>query len=118
MTVHKNWRKLVRAVNGSIEDSLVAVKIELFSSIVLDTRVDTGRLRGNWVMSKQVRSEAILERDDKTGSQVISEITSSVAPYDLDVMTNNLPYAPIREEKDGMIIKNIARMEQIFRRFR
>lgn len=117
MTVHKTWAGLAKHMNASVEETIVAVKIELFSSVVVDTRVDTGRLRGNWQMSTDAPITTAVERFDKNGNLVIAEITSKVKPYAFDIMTNNLPYAEIWEERDGMIAKNSLRFESLLRRF-
>ena len=104
------WAKLV---GSDLEDAMVAFKIELFSSIVLDTRVDTGRLRGNWQTSTGTPITSDTNREDKNGSKVTQEIERTVTPDDVDYMTNNLPYAEVWEEKDAMVAKNFARIDRI-----
>jgi hypothetical protein len=118
MTVHKTWTGLARHIKRSVEEAIVGVKIELFSAVVLDTRVDTGRLRGNWQMSTNAPTTSAIAREDKNGGNVILEITTSVSPYAFDIMTNNLPYAEVWEERDGMIATNALRFESLLRRFR
>lgn len=89
-----------------------AVKISLFSGIIQDTRVDTGRLRGNWQTSTGAPKLAEVERLDKTGELAISEAAENVTAFGVDYMTNNLPYAYVWEEEDGMVSKNLARVER------
>ena len=89
-----------------------AAKISLFSGIISDTRVDTGRLRGNWQTSTGAPKLAEIERFDPSGELAISETAGNVAAFGVDYMTNNLPYAVVMEEKDGMVAKNMARIER------
>ena len=89
-----------------------AAKISLFSGIIQDTRVDTGRLRGNWQTSTGAPKLAEVERLDLSGELAISEAAENVTAFGVDYMTNNLPYAEVLEEKDGMVAKNIARIER------
>lgn len=89
-----------------------AVKISLFSGVIRDTRVDTGRLRGNWQTSTGQPKYGTTLRRDPTGSKAITEAMQNVTAYGTDYMTNNLPYAEVWEEKDGMVAKNIVRIER------
>jgi hypothetical protein len=89
-----------------------AVKVSLFSGIIRDTRVDTGRLRGNWQTSTGVPKFTETLRRDPTGAKAIQEAMQNVTTYGTDYMTNNLPYAEVWEEKDGMVAKNIVRIER------
>ena len=93
-----------------------ATKIELFSGVVKETRVDTGRLRGNWQISENSPASGELERLDKTGAAVISEITGKASEDGVTYLVNNLPYAIVYEEKDAMIGRNVARVRQMVAR--
>jgi len=92
-----------------------AVKIELFSGIVMDTRVDTGRLRGNWQIQENRPNKSTLDRLDKTGTAVTSEVIKRASPDGLTFFTNNLPYAKRWENADGMVGRNVARVREIVR---
>lgn len=89
-----------------------AVKIEIFSGVVSDTRVDTGRLKGNWQIQQNSPATGTLDRKDKSGSKVNAEITKAATESGLTYFVNNLPYAQVYEELDGMVVRNIARVKQ------
>ena len=100
-------------------DQLIrAVKIELFNGVIRTTRVDTGRLRGNWqtTVGQPARSE--IDREDQlaeglNGGQAMSEVQRNVRAYTTMYLTNNLPYAEVWEEEDGMVARSVARLERI-----
>lgn len=81
----------------------------------MDTRVDTGRLRGNWQTSTGSPITSEIGRLDPTGQQATQEAQQNVTAFGVDYMTNNLPYAMIWEERDGMIDRNMARIQRIVR---
>lgn len=89
-----------------------AIKIEIFSGVVSDTRVDTGRLKGNWQIQENVPASGQLDRLDPNGSAVTSEINAGATESGLTYFVNNLPYAQVYEEKDAMVARNIARVKQ------
>ena len=92
-----------------------AVKMELFSGVVRDTRVDTGRLRGNWQTQDGSPASGQLERTDKSGAIVMAEIERGATEDGVTFFTNNLPYARVYEEKDAMIGRNAARVRQLIK---
>lgn len=88
-----------------------AIKIELFSGVVLDTRVDTGRLRGNWSIQENTPALGTLDRVDKSGQMVLQEVVAGSTPSGLTYFTNNLPYAEVYEEEDAMVATNVIRIK-------
>lgn len=104
--------KLAEKMGDKIDDIIRGVKISTFNGVVRDTRVDTGRLIGNWQISNTTPITREIERLDPTGEEVQSEIASTVKPDTVDYLTNNLPYAAYWEERDGMIAGNAARVER------
>lgn len=79
------------------------VALRLFKAIIMDTPVDTGRLRGNWQTSTGVPDRSIESDSDSTGGQTITRMTRTVAnsrPIDILILTNSLPYVA-RIEYDG-----------------
>lgn len=89
-----------------------AIKVELFSGVVEETRVDTGRLRGNWQIQENAPASGQLERTDKNGTIVMKEIADKSSADGLTFFVNNLPYAKVYEEKDAMVGRNVARVKQ------
>jgi len=109
--------RYAKETGSTLGETARAVKIELFTSVIMDTRVDTGRLRGNWQTTTGSPASGELSREDK-----IPQFTQGGAAYDevdrvradtVDYLTNNLPYAEVWEDRDAMIGKNIARIQQI-----
>ena len=69
MSFESDMRKIAAKIGGNTEQLGRAVKIELFSGVIRDTRVDTGRLRGNWQTSESAPKTGELDRLDKEGSK-------------------------------------------------
>jgi hypothetical protein len=93
------------------------VVIDLFDGITRDTRVDTGRLRGNWQVSLDNPVTTTTNRLDKVaqgsdGGLVQAEIQATVQAGRVNWLSNNLPYAEVWEERDGMARRNIERLER------
>ena len=98
-----------------------AVILDLFNSVVYDTPVLDGRLRGNWIISVDQPSSETVDITDPTGQKTTSDIAYFVAglkPGDQKVyLSNNLPYAYRIEfgyskvkAPEGMVRKNFARV--------
>jgi hypothetical protein len=88
------------------------IKIKLFSEVLNNTTVKTGRLRGNWQTSTGTPKYGELDRTDKTGSEVLQEINSNVTAFGVDYFTNSLPYATVEEERKGFVAKSIANINR------
>jgi len=109
--------KLAEKMGAKIDDFIRGVKIKTFNGIIRDTRVKTGRLRGNWQTNTGSPKTQKIDRLDKTpkgvdGGSAQEEVLYNVNPDTVDYITNNLPYAAIWEERDGMIAGNVARIER------
>lgn len=97
------------------------IKIGLFNGVIRDTRVDTGRLRGNWQTSTGSPKTSTTEREDKTkqyddGGEAQDEVINNVTAFGVDYMTNNLPYAAVWDRADGTIDRNMARINRIVKK--
>lgn len=103
--------RLAEALGTEVEETVRAVKISLFNGVIDDTRVDTGRLRGNWQTT--TGGPASGEVDRLGGGGAKSEVSGGVTADDVDYLTNNLPYSEVWEERDGMVARNVARLERI-----
>lgn len=82
-----------------------AVILELFTSVILDTPVLEGRLRGNWLITSGNPASGTSEVTDPSGSKTVADVQAFISSLngkkDFDVyLTNNLPYA-YRIEYDG-----------------
>lgn len=101
-----------------------AITIKLFNSVIQDTPVDTGRARGNWQCSQNSPLTNEIDREDKSGSSAQNDVLDVVlasTPDGTVYLTNNLPYAQRLEfghsgqAPQGMVRKNMARIQQILR---
>lgn len=84
--VAKNADKLVRKVAMAVDQA-----------VVLQTPVDTGRARANWLASLDAPSADLVEASDRSGSAAIRQAAAVSAGYSGDRnvaihITNNLPY--------------------------
>lgn len=104
-----------------------AVAFSLFSSIVKDTPVDTGRARGNWQATLGAPAASSSLRRDKRkgppGPEVSQEILANLPGLGKKgFLTNNLPYSMMLEMGSsqqapaGMVRKNMARIQGILRK--
>ena len=105
--------KYAKKTASNLDEAGRTIKISLFSSVIRDTRADEGRLKGNWQTSTGSPKLTEIDRLDKTGELAISEAAENVTAFGVDYITNNLSYAKVWEEKDGMVSKNIRRIERI-----
>jgi len=117
-------RKARKQMIDDADEYRQAVTISLFNSVILDTPVDTGRLRGNWQTSEGEAKTGEVNRLDKSGGEATTEaqqVVQSSNPDTVVHLTNNLPYATKMEfggsdqSPQGMVRKNVARIEQILR---
>ncbi len=107
MSFAADMARIATKTGGKLEKLGRAVKISTFSGVINDTRVDTGRLRGNFQTSEGLPTNTTTDRLSPSGSESIQEVISTVQPFSLSYMTNNLPYAEVYEEKDAMIARNV-----------
>ena len=118
MSFASDIEKFSKEIGATVDEASRAIKIELFSSIILDTRVDTGLLRGNWQTTVGSPNYSTIERKgdkDIDAAIVINEVVNTVQGDTVDYMTNNLPYAEVWEEEDGMVAKNMVRIPRIIK---
>lgn len=116
----QDLRDFARKTKQSLDATCRGVTIKWFSSTVQSTPVDTGRLRGNWIVSADAPVVSELARLDKTGRIVNSEITLTVKGVGhVNYMTNNLSYAQkieyggSNQAPAGMVRINHARIRTI-----
>lgn len=108
--------KWAKKAGIQVEQAVKEIKVELMTSVVYDTRVDTGRLRGGWTMTSGAPSFQDSGRIDITGNGVAAEIRALASSDGVEFLSNNVPYAPVWEERDAMIEKNMARLTQIVKK--
>ena len=107
-------RKITDARKQDLNTASRGVTLRIFDAVVRDTRVDTGRLRGNWNASVGSPDTTTTEAVDKTPG-LRQEMRDRVSPLALNVLANSLPYAEVWEQRDGMIARAIADVERLLR---
>ena len=112
---HMDITAFAEKTKSRLDEASRAIKISLFSGCIRDTRVDTGRLRGNWQTSTGGPKTSAIGRLDPSGSAAMAEVQVNVTPFGVDYLTNNLPYAPVWNQRDGIIARNMARIDRIVR---
>ena len=97
------------------------IAIKALRGIVLKTPVDTGRARGNWIVTINVPAEDVIEDRDKRGGTTlrkgVAEIGGLDLPFQIIFITNNLEYISFLEEgssdkaPEGMVAVTITALE-------
>lgn len=113
-------RKFAERCGKSLDDTCRAVAIKWFSSTVMSTPVDTGRLRGNWKMTLGAPAAGVTDVTDKSGQMVVSTIAQQVGGVGkVNYLVNNLPYAESieyghsKQATQGMVRINFIRIKSI-----
>lgn len=110
---------------SNVERTRRAICIKLFSAVILDTPVLTGRLRGNWQTSVRTPASGELDRVDENGSKALAEMKEGLGQGDVAVyLVNNLPYAARIEFEgwshtkapEGMVRRNVVRIDGLVKK--
>lgn len=116
MSFTSDLRKIAKSRNLDLKKISVTVPLRLFNAVLRDTRVDQGRLRGNFQVTQGAPAVTVLDRNDPNkGGDLVASEASKIEPFSLTFLTNNLVYAPVWEEKDGMIGRAVADFQRIVR---
>lgn len=107
--------QLARVAGATIDQTVRAIKIELFNGVIRDTRVDTGRARSNWIATNNQPSNETTDKIDHDGIRAQLNTQRTVKPETVDYLSNNLPYIQKLEEMDGMVRRNISRIDRNIR---
>lgn len=102
-----------RKTEEKLEDVDVAFKLSLFNRVSALTRVDTGRMRGNWQVTTGAPAQTEIERLRPRAATIAPNEAAKIKPFSATYLTNNVPYAPIWEERDGMMGRAIADARRI-----
>jgi hypothetical protein len=91
---------LTKAIEKAKEQAELIVKkttIQLFSSVIEKSPVDTGRFRANWNVSFGSFDTTTTEETDPSGTQAKGRVYQALANYQLKdqsvFLGNSLPYA-------------------------
>jgi len=98
-----------------------ATAVEIFNSVIRDTPVDTGRARGNWQATTESPAQGQTSRAGAAAAQ--GEVIQKVGGLETTTyLTNNLPYIQrleygySKQAPQGMVRRNVARLQQIISR--
>jgi hypothetical protein len=83
-----------------MESAVQQIALELGETVINQTPVDTGFLKGSWFVSINNPSVSFTGVEDKSGSGSKSRIASGVQAYELGdtiYILNNTPYGPFVE---------------------
>lgn len=95
-----------KKVTNLVGDEFQARCISLSNDVILNTPVDTGRLRANWIGSIDKPATGTFGEggDEATAASIaMSRLASAIArlkPTQAFYLSNNVPYARIVEEGD------------------
>jgi len=100
------------------------VALEALKSLVMKTRVRTGRARGNWQVENNNRPETATMDTDPDGSGTIQKGAGAIAaamPFSVTYITNNVVYIVYLEDGSGkfpgdhMMARTIEEVKRMFR---
>ena len=94
---------------------LQTVSLDILSQTVKNTRVDTGALRNNWQISRNLKNDDKVKKKtyDKTGNTAINKSARAVRrvkPKDTIYIQNNLSYSAEYEQKDKMLLNAVKKV--------
>lgn len=120
MSFSKQLKQFEEKANKNYSDLVRGTKLKLFTAVVNDTPVDSGRLRGNWQASLDKPALHTIE-GKRTDADVFKAIEANLGETEQTAyLTNNLPYAiPIEyghskgKAPAGMVRKNVARFQRL-----
>ena len=119
-------KKLVDT-DEKIEDAISLIAMDSLRSIVLMSPVDTGRFRGNWIVSKNRMNPAKVNKLDKTGTSSITRGTQTIETFEYKkdksiIIQNNLPYAmrleagTSKQAPEGIVAKTLNNIQTKYKR--
>lgn len=121
MSFASQVRRFAVATDKAADEVVRGVTLSLFTAVIKDTPVDTGRARGEWQTTVQAPASGQNGRFDQGGSGPIAEVVSKTpaGAGGETFMTNNLPYIErlengySKQAPAGMVRKNIARIARL-----
>lgn len=105
MAKSRGWSTPPSLFAGVVEEALTqrvrVIALAMLNEIVLRSPVDTGRFRGNNIVSIGAPVYTATENLDKSGGETIQRglsVMSGLEPYTQVYIQNNLPYATALED--------------------
>lgn len=109
------------ATEKAADEIVRGVTLSLFTAVIKDTPVDSGRARGDWQTTVQIPASGQTGRIDPSGASSIAEVISKTPEKagGETMLTNNLPYIErlengySKQAPAGMVRKNVARIARL-----
>jgi hypothetical protein len=119
-------KKSLDLADEEIEAVIQVIGMTALKGVVLKTPVDTGRARGNWIVTKGQPSNQTFKKVDKAGGPTIQKGNDQIQSYDHQkhnqiIIQNNLPYANrlengwSKQAPQGMVALTLNEVMQQFR---
>lgn len=115
--------RFAKKANASVDTITRKVTLDLFRDVVMATPVDTGRLKGSWIASRDAPNLSKLTYTDKDGNTTVARIAQQIGGAgSVTYLVNSQPYS-MRIEYDGwsgqapagMVRVSMARVQQHLR---
>jgi hypothetical protein len=114
MTFSDDVKRFAAKAREAAEKIVRETEIELYSGVILQTPVDTGRARGNWFYETGSESTQVTDEGDKSGSGTVADMRADAQSASFprkSFLTNNLPYAiPLEEGHSGQAPAGMVRV--------
>lgn len=94
---------VIDRTTGRVDGAVRKLTLDVFSSVVKMTPVDTGRAKGNWIPTIGTRASGETNVTDKSGGSTIAVIVATVPEKAGAIvwLTNNVPYIGVLEYGRG-----------------
>lgn len=117
--------KQVLDTNEKIEDAIQVIAMDSLRGVVLKSPVDTGRFRGNWIVSVDSPNLTETQQTDVNGSATINKGMAAVEAFDINnsriYIQNNLPYGNrlengwSKQAPNGMVALTLSEISAKYR---
>ena len=118
--------KEIADTEEKIEDAIALIALDSLRGVVRKSPVDTGRFRGNWIVSKNAANTTSSQVTDKNGGQTITKGSGVIDTFKMNtdsriIIQNNLPYANrlengwSKQAPNGMVALTVAEMQRKYR---
>lgn len=118
--------KEIADTEEKIEDAIALIALDSLRGVVRKSPVDTGRFRGNWIVSKNAANTTSSQVADKNGGQTITKGSGVIDTFKMNadsriIIQNNLPYANrlengwSKQAPNGMVALTVAEMQRKYR---
>lgn len=125
MSFTLHLKKITDKAGANADLVVRKVAIDILSSVVNKSPVDTGRFRGNWQLSIGNVDSTINSADDKTGAGAIAKGSAELAGFKSGktiFISNSLPYAHrleydswSRQAPQGMVRLTVIEFKRMLR---